>query len=117
MGNLPSKEEVMKMMSRDVRTGSARQALAEDKSLAEMFQEMTPEQKAHGKLIGRLLQARGNEAVEAAFTWFEQEHNGGQVLDYRHKMLCIFQAAESLGCSQQEYNLIRKMYLTVANRS
>lgn len=100
-------------------TGTMRDHLIEEVGMESLFKGLTPEQKAHGNLIGKLLNkdCRSYEQIEAAFTWFEQEHNGGVQLDFRHKMLCIFQAAETLGCDQTHYNLIRKMYLTVANRS
>ncbi len=105
------------IFDRNERTGTARNALMEEGDFAEMFKAMTPEEKAHGHLIGKILQSHGNADIEAAFTWFEQEHNKGVQLDYRHKMLTLFQAAETLGCDQPSYNLIRKMYLTVNNRS
>ena len=98
-------------------TGTARNMAIEEGGLGDLFTEMTEEQKAYGHLVGKVLQAKAFEQIEDAFIWFEQEHNNGTQLDYRHKMLVIFQAAECLGCDQTHYNLIRKMYLTVANRS
>jgi hypothetical protein len=108
-----------KQYDRSTATGTARNHAIEEAGLADLFNELTPEQKAHGNLIGKLLdkKTRTFEQIEEAFEWFAHEHNKGIQLDYRHKMLCLFQAAEMLGCDQQHYNLIRKMYLTVANRS
>jgi hypothetical protein len=108
-----------KKYSKSEATGTARNHAIEEQGFDELFAKATPEEKAHGKLIGKLVnqETRTYQQIEDAFKWFEVEHNNGVQLDYRHKMLCIFQAAELLGCEQTHYNLIRKMYLTVANRS
>lgn len=109
-------KDINQLLDRANRTGSIRDTLKEEAGLEEVFKTMSPEEKSHGKLIGKILASHGNVDIESAFTWFEQEYNGGNPLDWRHKMLTIFQAAETLGCDQEHYNLIRKMYLTVNNR-
>ena len=93
-----------------------RMALAEAddpgvRALADAFAEMTPEQRAWGKLVGKLLEAHGNAEVDSAFSWFEVEHLKGGVLSLRERMLALFQAAESLGCDEAHYRLVRRMYV------
>jgi hypothetical protein len=80
-------------------------------ALADSFDEMTPGQRAWGKLVGKLLEATGNEGVELAFDWFAVEHGGGVALQPRERMLALFQAAECLGCDEAHYRLIRRMFI------
>jgi hypothetical protein len=80
-------------------------------ALANSFSEMTPAQKAWGKLIGKLLESRGSGQVEDSFSWFAVEHNGGAALSPRDRMLALFQAAECLGCEEAHYRLIRRMFI------
>jgi hypothetical protein len=104
---------------KSVATGTHRDHLIEEQGMEEMFKDLTPKQKALGKLIGKILNkdTRTFEQIEAAFVWFETEHNESKQLTYPEKILVLMQAAGTLGGDQRIYNLIRKMYLTVANRS
>lgn len=80
------------------RFGTARQALEEHlnenhKNLAPIFSEMTPEEKKAGKLVGKLLEKGfGNAQIDDAFTWWEQEHNGGEVLPWVRKNIALIEA-------------------------
>jgi hypothetical protein len=100
-------------------TGTARNQAIEEDGLGEMFKDLSPKQKAIGLLIGKILnkETKAYDQIEAAFKWFEVEHNDGVQLTYSEKMMVIFQCVGHFGCDQPTYNLIRKMYLTVANRS
>ena len=111
-----TKEKVYK---KSEATGTHRDHLIEEKGMGEMFKELPPRQKAIGHLIGKILnkETKSFDQIEDSFKWFEQEHNDGVQLSYTEKMMVIIQCAGSLGCDQRIYNLIRKMYLTVANRS
>jgi hypothetical protein len=108
-----------KEFDKSTATGTRRDHMIEEQGMGEMFKELTPMQKAIGKLIGKILNkdTRSYEQIEEAFTWFEVEHNEGKQLGYPEKIMVIMQAAGTLGGDQRIYNLIRKMYLTVANRS
>jgi hypothetical protein len=93
--------------------------MIEEEGMGDMFKELTPKQKAVGVLIGKILnkETTAYEHIEAAFEWFEKEHNDGKQLGYPERIMVVMQAAGTLGGDQRIYNLIRKMYLTVANRS
>jgi hypothetical protein len=108
--------KIREITDRSVRTGTARDAVNESEELQAIFSKMTPEEKAIGKLVGKILQAHSYNEIEAAWAWYEVEFANGVQLTYRQKMLVLFQAAETLDCTQAQYNLIRKMYLTVNNR-
>lgn len=116
MGKL---KEIKELTDRALRTGSARNAVEEEGTddLKAMFEKSTPEEKAHGKLVGKIIQAHGNVDVEGAWAWFEQEHNKGVQLTYIQKILTLMHATGLLDASQTQYNAIRKMFLTVNNRT
>ena len=100
-------------------TGTHRDHLIEEQGMGDLFKDLTPKQKAVGQLIGKLInkETKSYDQMESAFKWFEVEHNDEVQLTYAEKMMVIFQCAGHFGCDQQTYNLVRKMYLTVANRS
>lgn len=109
----------MAVFDKSTATGTRRDHLVEEQGMGEMFKELTPRQKSLGILIGKILNkdTRTFEQIEDIFSWYEKEHNAGAQLGYPERMMVIMQAAGTLGCTQAIYNLIRKMYLTVANRS
>ena len=88
-----------------------------DPELAEAFNKMTPEQKRAGRLVSALIEGadKGNEGIEAAFTWWEVEHNNGEKLDNFNKCLFLFMAVEN-GCEPQKdttYRGVRKIAVTM----
>lgn len=105
--------------NRSEATGTARNHAVEEAGLGDLFKELTPKQKAIGNLIGKILDknTRTYEQIEDCFKWFEIEHNDGVQLTFAEKMMVIMQCAGHFGCDQSTYNLVRKIYLTVANRS
>ena len=108
-----------KAYDKSTATGGRRDHMIEEQGMGEMFKELTPMQKAIGNLIGKILNkdCKSYDQIEEAFQWFEKEHNDGKQLSYPEKIIVLMQAAGTLGGDQRIYNLIRKMYLTVANRS
>jgi hypothetical protein len=100
-------------------TGTHRDHLIEDQGLGDLFADLPPEQKALGLLMGKILNkdTRSFDQIEEAFSWYEKEKNGGIQLGYPQKIMVLIQVTGMLGGDQRIYNLIRKMYLTVANRS
>ena len=81
-------------------------------SLKESFNKMTPEQKAWGKLVGKLLSVNGNADVEDAFTWFQEEYPNFGELTNRDKCLAMFQAAETMDLNDPSiYRGIRKIFV------
>lgn len=105
---------------RDERIGTARQEFVakleeKDPELAKAFEEMTPEQKAAGKLMGLLDSARGYQAIEDAFTWYEQETH--TALDIFQRLMAMYVALEHSGCQDRVvYNAARKILITVNTR-
>lgn len=92
--------------------GKLRRKLEEDNpEFAKAFSEQTPEQKAWGHLLGKLILARSNEMVEDAFTWFEVEHLEGKKLPNIDRMVAFFHAIGSLGCDDSHYRILRRMYI------
>ena len=88
-----------------------------DPELAESFNKMTPEQKRAGRLVSALIEGadKGYEGIEAAFTWWEVEHNNGEKLDNFNKCLFLFMAVEN-GCDPQSdntYRGVRKIAVTM----
>ena len=110
------------MPPEDERIGTARAELknaleTHDPELAKAFNEMTPEQKRAGRLVSALIEGadKGYQGIEDAFTWWEQEHNNGEKLDYFNKGLFLFMAVEN-GCdlqSEKTYRGVRKIALTM----
>ena len=82
--------------------------------IATEYSKTSENDRRIGKLIGKIVTAKGYDEIEAAFDWYKKEYNNNEEITYFQKMLVIFQCAQTLGCSQKEYNLIRKMFLTVS---
>ena len=80
----------------------------QDYNLREQFKAMSPEQKAVGRLIGKLLNSTGNDDIEKAFAWAEIEF--GMSFSLRDRCLALFQAAESLDLTEATYRGIRKIF-------
>jgi len=81
---------------------------------AKVFEEQTPEQRAWGKLIGKLILSKSNDDVESAFDWFSEEIKGdGEKIDltYAQKMVAMFHAIGSLGIDAAHYRILRQMYV------
>jgi hypothetical protein len=112
-------KEKVKSFDKTTATGTRRHHAIEEQGMGDMFKDMTPREKGIGHLLGKLIDqnCRTFNQIEEAFTWFEVEHNKGVQLNWTEKKMIIIQAAATLDCDQANYNLIRKMYLTVANRS
>lgn len=92
--------------------GRLRRKLSEDNpELAKMFEEQTPQQKAWGRLIGKLILARSNAEVEDAFSWFSVEFNEGIELRNQDKAMAFFHAIASNGCDDAHYRILRRMYV------
>ena len=121
-GGLMDKTLAELLPEKDDRIASGRNELktaleTHDPELAKSFAEMTPEQKAAGKLVSALIEGadRGNAGIEDAFTWWTLEHNGGVEIDNFNKCLSLFMAIES-GCdpqSDETYRGVRKIALTM----
>lgn len=82
-----------------------------DPALAQMFNEQTEAQKAWGLLIGKLIAAKSNDAVEEAFDWWAKEFNSGVDLKYAEKMVAFFHAVGTLGSDGKKYRILRRMYI------
>jgi hypothetical protein len=92
--------------------GRLRRKLKEqDPEFAKVFEEQTPEQKAWGKLIGKLLVAKSNDDVEAAFDWVKDEIHDGIELSYTNKAVALFHAIGSLGVDAAHYRMLRRMFI------
>lgn len=105
---------------RDERLTTARQSAMESVKasphLAAAFKELTPAQQAGGKLIGKLLETgKGNAAVDAAFAWWEIEHNNGEPLDLVKKNIALVEAiaATTLGGGEENYRNLRKVFVAL----
>jgi hypothetical protein len=114
---------VLTVPSRDERIGSARQSVLEsvkaDADRVKTFNEMTPEQQAAGKLIGKILETgTGNAAVDAAFSWWEIEHNNGEKLDWIKKQIALLEvlATQCMGSGEEGYRNLRKIVVTLNQR-
>lgn len=109
----------MGIFNKSEATGTHRDYLVEEKGLGDLFAELPPEQRNLGKLMGLILnkETRSFDQIEAAFGWYEKECNAGVQMTYPQKIMVMIQVTGMLGGDQSIYNLIRKMYLTVANRS
>ena len=111
----------MTLPSKDERIGSGRQALrelldAKDPELAKAFNNLDKEQLAIGKLFGKLLSTGfGNAQVDAAFNWWELEHNNGEVLNYARKNTLLVQAIAHLVqmTGEDGYRTLRKVFVTL----
>lgn len=94
------------------RRGALRRALERsDPEVSKLFSEMTPEQLAWGKLVGRIILAKSNDEVEDAFTWWKDEFNDGVELRNQEKVMAFFHAVGSLGCDDAHYRILRRMYI------
>jgi len=92
--------------------GKLRRKLADtDPDMARMLNEQTPQQKAWGKMLGKLILAMSNEEIEAAFTWGAAEINDGRDLKPVEKITALFHAVGSLGADDAHYRIIRRMYI------
>lgn len=92
--------------------GKLRRKLKEqDPEFAKVFEEQTPEQKAWGKLIGKLLLSKSNEDIESAFDWAKTELNDGIDLKYSDKAVALFHAIGSLGVDATHYRMLRRMFI------
>ena len=116
--------DVVSVPPRDERIGSARSAVMEqvkyDPNLSKAFKELTPAQKAGGRLIGKLLETGfGNAAVDAAFSWWEIEHNGGVALDLVKKNIALVEAiaATTMGGGDENYRNLRKVFVALNQRA
>lgn len=102
----------------DDRIGSNRSAVMNEleergDALRDAFAQLTPQQKAYGKLVGKLLASNGNADIESAFSWFEVEFD--MKLSFIERCLALFQAAESLDMTEQTYRGVRKIF-TLMNK-
>jgi hypothetical protein len=92
--------------------GKLRRKLSDaDPELANMMGEQTPQQRAWGKMLGKLIVAMTNEEIEAAFTWGAAEINEGIELKPVEKITALFHAIGSLGADETHYRIIRRMYI------
>ena len=91
--------------------GEQRAEAQTDPEFKKLFDEQTPEQKAWGRLIGKIILARSNAQVEEAFDWWAVEHNGGMGLKTQDKVVALFHAIGSLGCDESQYRVLRQMYI------
>lgn len=92
--------------------GKLRRKMAEDDpELAKALGEMTPEQKAWGRLVGKLIVAGSNDEIENAFSWAAAEMNGNVDLRPAEKIMALFHAMGSLDADEAHYRIIRRMYL------
>jgi hypothetical protein len=111
----------IKIDPRDERITSAREEFKAkveetDPEMAKAFEDMSPEQKLAGKLIGKLLEAKGNATIEDAFMWYEQSPDGGP-MDWFKRMMAMYVAIEHSGANDQKtYNACRKILIMVNNR-
>ena len=113
--------EDIKIDGKADRVGTARQEFVEkvekvDPELAKAFGDQTPEQRTAGHLVGKLLEAKGNAAIEDAFTWYEQEKHGSK-MDFFHRMMAMYVALEHSGANDMAiYNACRKILVMVNTR-
>ena len=92
--------------------GRLRDALSkQNPELAKLYEEQTPAQRAWGKLIGKLMLARSNDDVEAAFEWAKNEMNENIDLTYTQKAVAFFHAIGSLGIDAAHYRMLRRMFI------
>jgi hypothetical protein len=92
--------------------GKLRRKLSDaDPEMARMLEEQTPVQKAWGRMVGKLILARSNDEIEAAFMWGAAEINAGVEFKPVEKITALFHATGSLGCDESHYRMIRRMYV------
>lgn len=82
-----------------------------DPKLAELFNEMSPQEKAWGKLVGKLILARSNEQVDDAFTWFKMEMDEEKDLSFTNRALALFHAIASQDMTEATFRILRQMYV------
>lgn len=110
---MPEKDERVGSMRAELRTALEKH----DPELAKAFNEMTPEQKKAGRLVSALIEgaSRGNEGIESAFTWWEEEYNNSEKVNNRDRGLFLFMDVEN-GCdlmSDETYRGVRKIAVTM----
>lgn len=99
--------------------GKARKALMakleeSGSDLGKAFEELDPAAKLWGRLVGRLsAYGAGNQQIEDAFSWYEVEANDGEKLDWRMRMMALFQAAELVDVDEDTYRACRKILVTL----
>lgn len=92
--------------------GKLRRKLSDQNpEMAKLFEEQTPEQKAWGRCVGKLIVARSNDQVEDAFKWFEMEALEGKTLPNAERAMGFFHAIASIGCDDAHYRILRRMYV------
>jgi len=88
-----------------------KEAEKEGGEFAALFEGQTDAQKAWGRLIGKLMVAKSNEAVEQAFDWWAMEYNKGIALVNAERAVAFFHAVGSLGVDDAHYRILRRMYV------
>lgn len=110
------------VMSPENRVGSARQAVMEAMAdpnsslhtLQNVWENTSQEEKNAGKLIGKLMQAKGNAQVDAAFNWFELEYNEGVELNPMQKNIALVTTIQHIaGASLDGIRILRKVLVTL----
>lgn len=108
-------EKIKDLMDKSNRTGSIRNTLMqENDELRQMLEEMTPEERRQGILIGKLLESNGRDSVDQVFKWFESET--GDPMTPETKVLSLIQAIQLFGDDQFTYNSIRKCFFLAKNQ-
>jgi hypothetical protein len=105
--------------------GTKRQQLKEHldsnhKDVATLYHEMTPEEKAVGKLIGKLLGTGfGFQQVDDAFSWWEIEHNKGEKLHWDRKNIALMETIGTLTsiATEEGYRVLRKILVTLNQKN
>ena len=113
------------MMNRSNRLGTARAELMDSiqnagdpYKLAEAFKEATEQEKSIGKLMGKLLQARGYAQIESAMNWYEEEYkdllfkNGapdGRLSQFAKNMILVTALQTIAGATHEGYTMLVKI--------
>jgi len=84
--------------------------------LASAFQEMSAEERALGKLKGKLMQCKGYSQVDSAFSWFDAEYielfpNG--LTPLQKNMALLSTISELVGATDVGYRTLRKVLATL----
>ena len=104
----------------DERVTSAKSAVHDalkdtDPDFAKAFSDLNPEQRAFGLLQGKLMSAKGNDAVEASFAWYAVEY--GKEPWYKefgqHEKILVLQHMITLvnGIDDKTYRAVRKIFV------
>jgi hypothetical protein len=102
------------IISDDERVLSPRKAVAQDERFAELLEKATPEERAAGRLIGRLM-ANGSsiKKIDESFAWWEKEFNNGKGLRNIEKALALYQALMHSDISDAGVKILKKFYASV----